>query len=167
MQLVEGALVRQPGSVELRTAQAVLMEQMGRADEAHQRYERIIADNPGAGRAASRLALMYIDRKESLDVALTFMTNAKRLAPDNPEVSDALGWVYYNRNLLSFAMAHLEDAVRVSPRNAQFQHHLGLAYQRANRADQARQALTRAVALDRTYADRQDVRDALASLPKK
>ena len=166
MRLLEGLLQRQPASVPAQTALGILLEQMGRINEAHERYEKIIADNPGAGVAAARLALLYVDRKENLDVALAFMNEAKRSMASDPDVSDALGWVYLNKNLVTFALPHLEDAVRASPRNALFQYHLGIGYIRGGQPEKARQALTRATTLDHTFSDRQELRDALARLPK-
>jgi tetratricopeptide (TPR) repeat protein len=166
IRLLEGLLVRQPTSTAVQTALALQLEQTGRTSEARARYKKIITDDPGAGTAAARLALMFVENGDDLDVALAFMTDAKRLSPFDPEVSDALGWVYLHKNLALFAILHLEDATRGNPRNALFQYHLGMAYARAGRTEKARQAINLALALDSDSVNRSKAEAALASLSK-
>jgi hypothetical protein len=49
------------------------------------------------------------------------------MLPDDPAVSDALGWVLVTRNLPETAIPQLTDAVRGAPENPLFHYHLGIA----------------------------------------
>ncbi len=162
--LLEQVLTRHPNSPQALTALGAVLEGLGRPSEAEARYQSVLAAHPGNGPAAARLALLHAARGQSLDVALGHLSDAKRASPDDPAVSDALGWVYVQKNLRLLAVEHLEDAVRRSPANPQFQYHLGVAYARAGSVDKARAALNKALTLDAGYSGRREVETALASL---
>jgi tetratricopeptide (TPR) repeat protein len=166
VQLLESVVARQPSSIPAQTALAVQLEQMGRTAEARTRYRRIVLEEPGATTAAARLVYIAVAQGENLDVPLTIITEAKRRSPVDPEVSDALGWLYLNRNIALLAIPQFEYAVRRSPRNGVYQYHLGLAYARAGRTDKARQSLTAALAVDSDFPDRPKAQAELAALPK-
>ncbi len=166
-QLLDQVLARHPESPQALTALGAVLERLGRSDEAEVRYKSVLAAHPGNAPAAVRLALLHAARGQSLDVALGHLSDAKRASPDDPAISDALGWVYVQKNLRLLAIEHLEEAVALRPSNPQFQHHLGVAYARAGSAAKARAALTRALALDAGYSGRREVETALASLDSR
>ena len=164
--LLEQALRRRRSSVPLLTALGLVLERLGRVDDAQARYQNALSTNPGDAAAAARLALLYVARGMNLDVALAFLAEALRTSPDDPQVSDALGWVYLHKGIHARAVQRLEDATRGNPRHAGFQYHLGVAYARAGQISQARATLTKALALDVSDADRTGAEAALAALPR-
>jgi predicted Zn-dependent protease len=85
---------------------------MGRRQDARLRYESLLADHPQTPRAAYRLAVLYAEHGERLDRALELASVAKQMLPDDPAVSDALGWVLVTRNLPETAIPQLTDSER-------------------------------------------------------
>jgi tetratricopeptide (TPR) repeat protein len=114
---------------------------------------------------SARLAALYANQRENLDRALELATSAKQLLPDNPSVSDALGWVYVRSGNPSGGARHLKDAVRAEPATALFRYHLGIAHQQQFNIRAARDELTRALTLDPNFPGAADARAALAKLP--
>ena len=164
MASLQAALKHRPTSVALQMSLALLFDTLGRTAEARAAYERLLADHPLSAPAAYRLALIYANQNERLDRALELAIIAKQVLPQDPAVSDAIGWVYVKRNLPESAMPHLEQAVRKVPSNAIYRYHLGTAYLRIGSRREAFVELTRALELDPRFRYADDARAALASI---
>ena len=166
VQVIKRALTRPPSSFRLQVMLATLLEQTGQVAEARMRYEAIIAANRKAGGVAARLAALYANQRENLDRALEFANMAKKQLPNDPSVSDTLGWVYVRMGVPSLGAPHLKDAVRAQPATALFRYHLGIAHQQQMEIGAARAELTRALALDPDFPGATDARAALDTLAK-
>jgi Flp pilus assembly protein TadD len=116
--------------------------------------------------AAYRLAALYTAGNERLERALDLARVAKQALPDDPIVSDVLGWVYVQRGLHRLAVPQLEDAVRQVPANASYRYHLGTAYLGLGQHGDARREFTRALQLDPGLPEAAAARAALSTLPK-
>ena len=138
-------------SVDAAVALAGVLESTGRTKEARARYEDIVANNPGAAKAASRLAARYVEDGERLEEALSLATRAKQQLQNDPAVSDTLGWISVKRHRPRLGIPHLEDAVRDAPANPVYRYHLGFAYHDAGRTEQARRELTAALGIARNF----------------
>ena len=143
----EAVLKRQPNSVGANTVVAVLYEIEGNLDEARKRYEQVMQLDPNAPVAANNLAYLYAEHGGNLDVALQLAQTAKQHLPDEPQVSDTLGWIYVKKELASIGLPQLEDAVRRSPQDAQMHYHLGVALAKTGDAERSRRTLERALTL--------------------
>ena len=165
-QVLDQLLERQPSSVAAQLAVGAVLERMGRRNEAEARYERILAEDPGSPTAAARLALLHVSGHKNLDVTLSFLGEARRTSPEDPDVLDALGWVYLHKDLGTLAIRNLEDAARANPRHPGYQYHLGVAYARLGQPQNARTALARSLALDEGFAERPQAEAAIAALPR-
>jgi predicted Zn-dependent protease len=146
--IVDRGLQRDPESVELRTASALLLEKAGKAAEALAMYEALVAGSPTATTAASRLAVLYADQVQKLETALALATRAYQAAPDNPAANDALGWVYERSHLAWLGLPYLERAVVADPNEAAYHFHLASAYQDADQSVQAKRHFAEAMRLD-------------------
>ena len=160
----EKLAARQPKSVGALTAVGVLLSLQGKMDEARVRYEKAIAIDAGAAVAANNLAQIYADRNENLDIALQLAQTAKRRLPDNPDVDDTLGWVYYKKQLSSLAVDAFKRCVAAQPDNALYLAHLGLAYAQAGNRQLARQTLQKALKLNGNFDGADEARRVLQSL---
>jgi tetratricopeptide (TPR) repeat protein len=158
----ESLAARQPRSVGAHTMVAVLLQVQGRAEDAKKKYEQVLAIDRRAVVAGNNLAYMHAEAGTNLDVALNLAQAAKAEAPDDADVDDTLGWVYYKRNLANLAIGPLERSVQRDPRNALYRYHLGLAYLKSGDKVRARAELDRALTLGLEASQAAEARQALA-----
>jgi putative PEP-CTERM system TPR-repeat lipoprotein len=158
---------RRPGTASATSAQTMvglLLHMQNRLADAQKQYERILAASPRALIAANNLAWLYADQGINLDVALGLAQTAVQQAPDRPELTDTLGWVYYKKNLQPLATAAFQRCVEKEPSNPLYHYHLGLAYAKSGEPAKARQSLEKALALDPNFAGSSEARRLLASI---
>jgi tetratricopeptide (TPR) repeat protein len=141
----------------------VLLEVTGQPAEARKWYERTVAATDDAAVAANNLAFIYATDGINLAQALQLASSAKQRLPDDPDVDDTIGWVYYKKGLPSLAVKPFEDSLKKRPDNADTLVHLGLTYAKLGQNAKARQALERARQLS-PNAGGDEARRVLASL---
>jgi putative PEP-CTERM system TPR-repeat lipoprotein len=143
----ERIVERDPTNVAFRTLVGMILQVQGRMDAAMRVFEDVVARDRRAALAANNLAYMYAEAGTNLDRALALAQAAKEELPDDADVSDTLGWVYYKKGHATLAVEPLEHAVWKEASNATFHYHLGLAYLKAGHGS-ARATLARALELD-------------------
>jgi Flp pilus assembly protein TadD len=142
----------------------VIYEQKGDTAKAREAYEKVLELNPRAATAANNLAWIYSEYGGDKDKALQLAQTAKEVAPDDPRVSDTLGWILYKRGIYQRALALLKESAAKLPDNPQVQYHLGMAYTQVGDQASARKALELAVKSPADFQGKDDARKALASL---
>jgi Flp pilus assembly protein TadD len=85
------------------------------------------------------------------DEALKYAQQAKELSPNNPSVTDTLGWTLYNKGLFSSAAKELETLK--ASKNPVHQYHLAMAYIKSGQLAKGRTILENARTLDRNMAE--------------
>jgi len=155
---------RAPKAVGVHTFIGILLQVQNRTAEARARYEKVLEIDPRAAVAANNLAWIYAEEGQQLDTALQLAQTAKAQLPNEPTVSDTLGWVFYKKGLSDLAIPVLEPLTKQDPKNAMYQYHLGLAYARAEEKGPARQALERALALNLSANEATEARKTLDTL---
>jgi Tfp pilus assembly protein PilF len=160
----EGMAKRDPGAVGPPTMVGVIFELQGKRDEARRWYEGVVAASNDAPVAANNLAYIYAEEGSNLDVALQLATRAKQLRPDDADVDDTLGWVYYKKDLPAFAVGPLEQSLKRKPDNSDILYHLGLTYAKVGDKVKARASLERALKLNPQLTGAATARQTLASL---
>ena len=127
----------------------MLYELRGEADRAVPHYEEAIRLAPSLAEAKNNLAYIYADQGKNLDRALDLAQDAKTLLPDNPSVSDTLGWVLYKRGVPAAAISYLKEAEAATKVGdgslGLVRHHLALAYEANGDTEEAIAALDRAL----------------------
>jgi tetratricopeptide (TPR) repeat protein len=156
------ALQKRP--VGAQTMIGMLYQQEGRSDEARKIYEQVLVYEPRAAVAANNLAWMMAERNDNLDLALKYAQTAKEVLPDQPEVNDTLGWIYFKKDLPSMAIGPFQLAIEKDPNNAVYHYRLGLAHQKAGDNVKARQALQQALKLNPGFPQAADAKSRLAGL---
>jgi tetratricopeptide (TPR) repeat protein len=147
----ERILTQRRDDVSAHTMIGILLEAQQKTTDAQKAYQRVLDIDSRAPVAANNLAYIYADQGSNLDIALSLAQTAKAARPDDPDVNDTLGWVYYKRDLPSLAKAPLEQSVRTNPAHPLYQLHLGLVYAKLGETANARTALERAAATPNFY----------------
>jgi tetratricopeptide (TPR) repeat protein len=107
-----------------------------------EQYRAVVAADPNNSEALNNLAYLLVDQSDQPTEALKYAQKAKELAPNTPEYSDTLGWVYYHQGLFPLAVKELERAT-ASGTSTTSEYHLAMAYAKAgdwNRGQQVLQA---------------------------
>jgi tetratricopeptide (TPR) repeat protein len=146
---------RDPSSVGAQTMAALILDRQAKTAEAQKRYEQIVASQPRAAVAANNLAWMYAEAGTKLDEALRLAQAAAAELPDNPDVQDTIGWVYYKQELPGLAIPAFERSIERAPDNPLYHYHLALAHAKGGDAAKARQSAQQALKLRPDYADAQ------------
>ena len=154
----------QPRDVTAHTMAGMILLVQGKQAEARARFEQVLSIDSTAPVAANNLAYMDAEAGTNLDLALGRAQAAKAAQPDDPNVSDTLGWVFVKRDMPSMAIPPLELAVEKDPSNPLYHYHLGIAYSKADRKQAARSALERALTLSPNFEGAGNARQALAAL---
>src|SRR5207253_2343946 len=110
------------------------------------------------------LAWLYTEHGGDKERALQLAQVAKEVAPEDPRISDTLGWILYKRGVYQQAVGLLKESAGKLPDAPLIQYHLGLASLKAGDKEGARKALTAAVNSPNTFAGKEEARKALAEI---
>ena len=152
---------RDPKNVASQTMAAMIVHSQNKTADAKKRYETILNADPTAAVAANNLAWILAEEGERLDEALRLAQSAATKLPENPEVNDTIGWIYYKKELPALAVPAFERSVEKAPDNASYHYHLALALASSGDNTRARAALQQALKLKPDYAE---ARKLLSSL---
>jgi tetratricopeptide (TPR) repeat protein len=155
---------RNPNSVSAHTMLGMIYDVQGRTKDAEQKYKDVLVLDPHAPVAANNLAWIYVSNHGDLTEAAQLAKTAQERLPDEPNVNDTLGWIYFQQQRFTDAVRHLETSVKSGFGNPAADYHLGLAYSELGETAKARQALTRAVAFKGDYDGKAEARKALQAL---
>jgi len=142
----------------------LMAELKGDIPKAREAYEQAVALNPRFAPAANNLAWIYSEHGGDQDKALQLAQIAKEQAPEDPRISDTLGWLLYKRGVHQRALGLLKESASKLPNNPQVQYHLGMAYHQVGEKDNARKALQLAVASPEVFAGKDDARRVLTEI---
>ena len=114
--------------------------------------------------AANNLAGLYSEHGGDLDRALQLAQTAKEAVPEDPLISDTLGWILYKRGVYQRALSLLQQSATKLPDSGEIQYHLGMVAYKVGDADLARKALTRAAMSPATFRGKEEARNVLGTL---
>jgi tetratricopeptide (TPR) repeat protein len=157
-------ITRNPSSVSAGTMLGMLHEARGQLGDAEKEYRRVLSLDPQSPIAANNLAWIYIASNRNVREATELAKTALRSLPDEPNVNDTLGWIYYKQGQFSLAVQHLEAAAAKAPDAAQTHYHLGMAYLGYGERDRARDSLARALSFKTEFDGIAEARQKLAEL---
>ncbi len=106
-------------------------------------YEHVLAANPRFSPAANNLAWVLAQNANTKERALQLAQVAKEGAPDDPYVSDTLGWILHQRGVHERAWTLLKDSAAKVPRNSEIQYHAGVVALKIGQTDVAREHFQR------------------------
>jgi tetratricopeptide (TPR) repeat protein len=153
-----------PRSVGAHMLLGVIQERRNEIPQAMKAYERALELAPRFAPAANNLAWLHTEHGGDKEKALELATLAKQLLPDDPRITDTLGWVLYKRGINDSALAMLTDSVGKLPNDPMIQYHLGMAQLKAGDKESARRNLLAAASAKTDFSGKADAQRALANL---
>ncbi len=127
-------------------------------------YQKALGIDPRDAVAKNNLAWVYAEQGGNIDVALRLAQEAKEARPDDPMISDTLGWIYVKKQSFGNAIQLFRQSVEKNPQKALYHYHLGVAYYRAGKKVEAKQSLQMALKLQRDIAGSQEAKEILGAL---
>ncbi len=116
----------------------IALERSKQWERAEADFRRAIALNPDQPLVLNYLGYSMIDKRIKLPEAMSMISKAVELKPNDGYVVDSLGWAHFQLGEFSEAVKHLERAVELKPDDPIINDHLGDAYWRAGRRLEAR-----------------------------
>lgn len=131
-----------------------LQEQQGNYDLAIGTYQQILSVNPDHGPALNNIAYLKSEFKGDIEEAYELAVRAKSLLPNDPSISDTLGWINYKKGDYDTALRLLK-ASATALEHPMVQYHLGKIHQAREEINEAKTAMERAISLglDDEYVD--------------
>ena len=154
------ALTAEPDDAELQYELAMLAEKMNRLDEMERLLSAIIARAPTHYQALNALGYSLADRGIRLDEARDLIVKALNQVPDDPFITDSLGWVEFRLGRSQEALQLLQQAYRTRA-DAEIAAHLGEVMWSLGQRDQALQVWREGL---RTAPDNATLRSTLQRL---
>jgi tetratricopeptide (TPR) repeat protein len=122
--------------IDLVYEQAMLAEKLNRMDWMEKLLRQVIAQNPEYHNAYNALGFSLADRNMRLKEAKELIVKALSFAPEDPFITDSLGWVEFRLGNYNVALTHLQKAYKARA-DAEIAAHLGEVLWKLNRKDEA------------------------------
>jgi tetratricopeptide (TPR) repeat protein len=132
------AMSRFPDSESLLYMKGTLFEKEGKHDEAVGAMKELLRRNPNHAGALNFVGYLWADRNENLPEAEKMIRRALKLRPNDPFMTDSLGWVLYRRGKYEEARQALELAHRGAPKESIIADHLGDVLVKLGRLEEAK-----------------------------
>jgi tetratricopeptide (TPR) repeat protein len=163
------ALIDQdPSSLPGHLGMAALLQADSRAEEAEKIYRKVLELQPDQVTAANNLAFLLANKPGGdLGEALRLAMVAKQARPDDPYISDTLGWVHYQRKNYALAIPQFEQAFVALPNEPMIGYHLALAYADNGQIDKAIEVLKEITSTEPDFPLLQEAQTLLNDLQKK
>ncbi|HEY6131474.1 MAG TPA: tetratricopeptide repeat protein [Halioglobus sp.] len=110
MQVLNKALAKMPDNTSLRYARAMLNEQLDDLVSMEQDLRFILAADPDNTTALNALGYTLADRTTRYTEALTLVSRALELQPNEPAILDSMGWVLFRTGRNDEAVEYLTRA---------------------------------------------------------
>jgi Flp pilus assembly protein TadD len=158
------ALQKDPNSLSALMGLGIIYDTQKKYDKAKEQYQKVLKINPKFPPAANNLAYLYAEKGENIDEALNLAQSAKEQFPEDPHISDTLGWIYYKKNVFTLAITYLKEASEKIPDNSMMRYHLGMAYYKNGDKQDAGRELKKALELDQKFPGAAEAKETLAKL---
>ncbi len=156
---------KSPNDIEGHMALGSLLEQTGDKAGAMKSYARVLEIRPGFAAAANNLAWLKANSNNpDLGEALRLALIAKEAQPEDPYISDTLGFVHYKRGSHQLALTQFTKATEKRPDMPILRYHLALALHAVGQPAQARRELKKALELEDSFPEYDAAKKLLAEI---
>ncbi|NWF72320.1 MAG: tetratricopeptide repeat protein [Nitrospirae bacterium] len=160
----EAVLAKDPKVIPAHMVLGTIHDRRTEYDKAQVHYEAILKLDPRFAPAANNLAWILVEQGGNLDVALSHAQMAREQQPNESNIADTLGWIYYKKNANLLALNLLKEAVEKLPNEPAVHFHYGMAQQKNGDQAGAKKSLQTALKLSQTFDGSEEARKTLAEL---
>ena len=160
----EAVLAKDPKVIQAHMVLGIIHQGRNEYDKAQTHYEAILKLDPRFAPAANNLAWILLEQGGNLDVALSHAQTAREQRPNDSNIADTLGWVYYKKNANLLAMSLLKEAAEKLPNEPVVHFHYGMAQQKNGDQAGAKKSLQTALKLSDTFSGSEEAKKTLAGL---
>ena len=122
--------------IDLVYEQAMLAEKLNKLDDMEKLLRQVIAQNPSYYNAYNALGFSLAERNIRLQEAKQLIIKALTFAPNDPFITDSLGWVEFRMGNLGSALSYLQKAYK-DRADAEIAAHLGEVLWKMKRQEEA------------------------------
>ncbi|MEJ8567428.1 tetratricopeptide repeat protein [Elongatibacter sediminis] len=141
------ALELSPDSIALRYSRALIAAEVGQIGVAERDLRFILVEQPDNAAALNALGYTLADQTDRYDEAEALIRRAYSLQPNDPSITDSMGWVAYRLGRLEEAVDFLGRAWRME-NNPEIAAHLGEVLWQQGRVEEARDIWRQGLAVD-------------------
>ena len=142
---VQKELKSNPEYVPALMAQAMLLAQRGEAKAATETYSNILRRLPDFAPAQKRLASLYAQDPSNVAAAYDLAMKARKTLPDDPDLSQLLGRLSYEKKEYPRAIQLFQESARKRQLDADSLFYLGMSQLQAKQKSEAQGALYQAL----------------------
>jgi len=135
-QLLRKAAKAEPEDVDLRYELAMAAEKLNHMDEVEKLLRSVIAEKPDFEHAYNALGYALADRNIRLPEARELIVKALEFSPEDPMITDSLGWVEFRMGNKQAALAILQRAYETK-NDVEIGTHLGEVFWSLGQKDKA------------------------------
>ena len=110
------------------------------------------------------MAWILSEQGGNIDVALNYAQAAREQQPEEPNIADTLGWIYYKKNAYLRAATLLKEAAEKLPDNPIVQYHYGLAQRKNGDVAGAKKSLRASLKISPSFPGADEARKVLKEL---
>ena len=150
----EHALELRPRYVEAENNMGLSWRELGEMDKARAAFQSAVdwqGEHPADAQPFLNLGTLFADQDKP-EEALSYLTRAASLAPDNPKIHDELAHVYEAQNNLAKAQSELEKAIALAPNASELHYKLGRVYRREGMRNEAQREFAACDKLNGTHS---------------
>ena len=145
MKALDHGLEKLPNDTELLFRKGVVMDKIGKKEEAVETMRRILAIDPKNANALNFIGYSYAEMGTNLASAKEMIIQALDTAPDDGYIMDSLGWVYFKMGKHKKALDTLLEAIKRVPDDPVILEHLGDVYLELGKKAKATEAYQKAI----------------------
>jgi len=124
-------------------------------------YRRVLDIDPTHGYASNNLAYLLAEAKGDTNEALVLAGIALDKHPNDPNVLDTMGWIYYQKGSYLNAIDFIKESLALKPDNPLACYHLGMALSSNNEFGKARPYFEKALRFDYDFKHAKEIRNLI------
>ena len=164
---VQKLLKADSGYVPALMVEAAIDVQQGKIQPAIGIYSGVLQRLPDFTPAQKQLAALYSEDPKNIEMAYGLATKARKALTDDPELTQTLAVLSYQRKEYKRAIQLFQESSRNKPLAAKALFYLGMSYARTNEKSQALETLNRALAAKIQEPLAGEAKQTIAELQRK